>query len=145
VILQVYSNAGAGALQVVKLKQVEHTLNEKKILNAINFPFLVKMEFSFKVSAACEHMSAGGQLAAKFQPNMQVMLNVTITFHISSNHFLIILFCFVSLLVASPLTASTLFVDEEAFTCAVSIVPASMFFCIKSPSYPYLLLTIYEC
>lgn len=34
--------------RVVKTKQVEHTLNEKKILQAMSFPFLVKLYFCFK-------------------------------------------------------------------------------------------------
>jgi len=37
-------------LQVVKLKQVEHTLSEKHILQAITLPFVVRLDYSFKVS-----------------------------------------------------------------------------------------------
>jgi serine/threonine protein kinase len=33
---------------IVKMKQVEHTLNEKKILGSIDFPFIVKLHSSFK-------------------------------------------------------------------------------------------------
>lgn len=33
---------------IVKMKQVEHTLNEKKILQTVRFPYLVSLIFSFK-------------------------------------------------------------------------------------------------
>lgn len=35
-------------IRIVKLKQVEHTLYEKKILESAKFPFLMSLEFSFK-------------------------------------------------------------------------------------------------
>lgn len=34
--------------KLVKTKQVGHTLNEKRILECVNFPFIVFMEFFFK-------------------------------------------------------------------------------------------------
>lgn len=34
--------------KIIKMKQVDHTLYEKRILEAIRFPFTVSMEFSFK-------------------------------------------------------------------------------------------------
>lgn len=35
-------------VKLVKMKQVDHTHNEKRILQCINFPFMVFMEFFFK-------------------------------------------------------------------------------------------------
>ncbi|XP_070164577.1 cAMP-dependent protein kinase catalytic subunit beta [Polyergus mexicanus] len=34
--------------KIVKMKQIDHTRNEKRILQCINFPFLIFMEFCFK-------------------------------------------------------------------------------------------------
>ncbi|XP_063718473.1 cAMP-dependent protein kinase catalytic subunit beta-like [Symsagittifera roscoffensis] len=49
--------------KVVRLKQVEHTLNEKRILACISFPFIVKMAFSFKDNSylylALEYVNGG--------------------------------------------------------------------------------------
>ncbi|XP_014286257.1 cAMP-dependent protein kinase catalytic subunit beta [Halyomorpha halys] len=34
--------------QILKMKQLEHTLNEKKILQSTDFPFIIHMEYFFK-------------------------------------------------------------------------------------------------
>jgi len=39
----------------VKLKQVEHTLSEKNILQAITLPFIVRLNYSFKVCSNREN------------------------------------------------------------------------------------------
>lgn len=51
--------------KVVKLKQVEHTLNEKNILASVNFPFLVNLVSSFKDNASVYMVldyAVGGEL-----------------------------------------------------------------------------------
>ncbi|CAD6997676.1 unnamed protein product [Ceratitis capitata] len=49
--------------KVVKLKQVEHTLNGKRILQAIQFPFLVSLRYHFKGNSSLymvlEYISGG--------------------------------------------------------------------------------------
>ena len=49
IVLSYVGMRHVATLQVVKLKQVEHTLNEKRILQSVSFPFLVRLDFSFKV------------------------------------------------------------------------------------------------
>ena len=48
---------------IVKMKQVEHTLNERKILSSIDFPFVVKLAYSFKDTSnlymVLEYVSGG--------------------------------------------------------------------------------------
>lgn len=34
--------------KMVKMKQIDHTYNEKRILQSVNFPFVVFMQFCFK-------------------------------------------------------------------------------------------------
>ena len=34
--------------KAVRLKQVQHVINEKSILAAVSFPFLIKLEYAFK-------------------------------------------------------------------------------------------------
>lgn len=48
-VRELYKSLSLSSGQVVKLKQIEHTLNEKRILQAVSFPFLVRLEDSFKV------------------------------------------------------------------------------------------------
>jgi len=51
--------------KIVKLKQVEHTIMEKKIISCVQHPFITKLECSFKDNAylyMCQEFIAGGEL-----------------------------------------------------------------------------------
>ena len=37
--------------QIVKLKQIEHVIYEKRVLYSMSFPFCVRSEFTFKVTS----------------------------------------------------------------------------------------------
>lgn len=57
---------------IVKMKQVEHTLNEKKILSSIDFPFIVKMAYSFKDTTNLYMVSEINPLHYKFANNVKL-------------------------------------------------------------------------
>ncbi|XP_050294173.1 cAMP-dependent protein kinase catalytic subunit beta-like [Anthonomus grandis grandis] len=43
-----YAMKAIDKIRIVKLKQIEHTLYEKKMLECVNFPFLVSLDYCFK-------------------------------------------------------------------------------------------------
>lgn len=54
--------------KLAKLKQIDHTRNEKQILQCVSFPFTVFMEFFFKVSIEKNRKKAA--LSFSFLPSL---------------------------------------------------------------------------
>ncbi|KAK7790333.1 hypothetical protein R5R35_003683 [Gryllus longicercus] len=87
--------------KVMKLKQVDHTLNEKRILQAIRFPFVVWMDFCFKDNANIYFAMpfiCGGEMfnhlrkMGKFDENLSKFYGAQVVLALEYLHYLDVLY-----------------------------------------------------
>ena len=68
--------------KVVKLKQVEHTMNEKRILASIKCPFLVNMDYHFKVWIYC--VNPCNQVTNWTEESVRIIEVSVVKFHVKT-------------------------------------------------------------